>query len=622
MSVWAKWVVDGQEEVASENALFGQQTFIPCTRRVLIYSQPQAFKDGYIALLSDTAPYRNFFGRRLKSHDQLDPEFIKSWIRKCENEHGSDCDESLVHPELMKKRKNVLRMIDVENMCVTIVPQDCRFVALSYLWGKNFEQLFTTSQNLPRLSKPGALSKEHLPQTIKDSITLTKLIGERYLWTDSLALVHDEGFQYHDDWIYARAHLTVVAGSGKDANAGLTGVRQGSRKWHQSIEEVMPGVKLMVTHLAEDYISTSQWDSRAWTFQERMLSRRCLLFVNGRVYFQCRRSTFCEDMELPSERGWSLDSIDMPTRIFREKPFVQYTSAVELYTRRELTNPVDILDAFAGVQQVLEKRLATTIYFGLFEAMMNSSLTWESSKKLVRRSRFPSWSWAGWLGEIQWKFTDAARSWIEWHHAEDGTDEPHHFPSQLVPRIEPPIPWHKHRRKVARKVGGNCEGSPLLHFHTVVATFALQYPTPVHKQIISPLRKRLTGPSALPTVRPAPADPGLIRTGIVDRDGNWCGTIDLDDDKWGPRIGFPLQFLVMSRVSRFAEDEINTWRHLPYFPDSAEEEITKFDYGVYNVILVSEHNGVFYREAIGRILASAISKAHDPEPHWRDVLLG
>lgn len=624
VEVLAKWVVDGQEEVPSENGIWGQQRFIPRTRRVLIYSEPQAFKDGYIALSSDTAPFKDFFGRKLKSHDTLDPEFIKSWIRKCESEHGADCEESLVHPELMRKRKNVLRMIDVEKMCVTVVDQDCRFVALSYLWGKNFKQLFTTSENLPKLSTPGALNKESLPQTIKDSIELTKLIGERYLWTDSLALVHDKGFQYHDDWIYARAHLTVVAGSGKDANAGLVGVREKSRTWHQSIEEVVPGLKLMVTHLAEDYISTSQWDSRAWTFQERMLSRRCLLFVNGRIYFQCRRSTFCEDMELPPPRGWSLDSIDMPTRIFREKPFVQYTSAVELYTRRELTNPVDILDAFAGVQQVLEKRLTTTIYFGLFEAMMSSSLNWESSKKLKRRSTFPSWSWAGWEGEIQWKFADAARSWIEWHHTEDGTSDPHHFPQQLVPRIEPPMPWHKHRRRVARKVAGNCEASPLLHFDTIVATFTLMQPMPIHKQIISPLRKRLTGPSALSTVRPAPADPGIIRTGIADRNGEWCGTIDLNDEVWGPRIEarMPLKFLIMSRVSGFAEEELKSWEASHFFPDAAEDEIERFDYGVYNVMLVTEYRGVYYREAIGRILTGAVSRALDPQPYWQDVLLG
>lgn len=620
-NVFAKWVIDGQEEAEKDDDCTHEHRFTPRTRRVLVYSEPQAFKDGYICLLSESAPFKEFFGRRLKSHDLLDAEVVKRWIATCDNEHGQECAESLVHPDLMKKRKNVLRVIDVLNMCVTVVPQDCRFVALSYLWGKNFQQLFLTSKNLDKLSMPQSLSKEHLPRTIKDTIKLTRMLGERYLWTDSLALVHDEGFQYHDDWIYARAHLTVVAGSGKDANAGLPGVRKESRMWHQTIEEVLPGLKLMVCHLAEDYISTSQWDSRAWTFQERMLSRRCLLFVNGRIYFQCRRTTFCEDMEMPGPHGWSLDSVDMPTRIFREKPFVQFTSAVELYTRRELTNPIDILDAFGGVQQVLEKRLNTTIYYGLFESMMDSSLLWESSKRLVRRPNFPSWSWAGWVGEIQWKFTEAAKSWIEWHQSEEG-EQPHHFPRQLVPRIEPPIPWQHHKSRFARKLGQNSSIPTLLHFHTIVANFSLLKPLRMHKSIISPLRKRLTGPSALSTVRPAAADPGLLRVGIADRYGQWCGTIDLDE-KWEVKVGRPLPFLVMSKLSGFSEEEMSSWEdEALLISDAAEEEMKRVNYGVFNIMLVSEHKGVYYREGVGRVLASALQRSWDLQPCWKDVLLG
>lgn len=619
-SVYAKWVIDGQEEVPGTN-VNGQPGYSPRTRRIVIYSEPQAFKDGYIALLNESATAPAFFARRLKHHDLLEPELLKGWIKTCKQEHGAICEDSLVHPELMAKRKNVLRAVDVEQMCVVTVPDDAKFVALSYLWGKNFQQLFTTSENIGRLSRPGALSKETLPRTIRDTIELTRMLGEKYLWTDSLALVHDKDFQYHDDWIYARAHITVVAGSGKDADAGLAGVRKGSRMWHQTIEEVKPGIRLMVTHLAEDYIATSQWDSRAWTFQERMLSRRCLLFVNGRVYFQCRKATFCEDMEMPTPNGWSLDSIDMPTRIFREKPFVQYTSAVELYTRRELTNPIDILAAFEGVQQVLEKRLNTTIYYGLYEQMMDSSMVWESSKRLVRRPGFSSWSWAGWVGEIQWKFTHAARSWIQWHHSEDGQALPHHFPAQLVSRIEPPISWQKHRRRTAKKVNNSPNAAPLLHFHTVIATFSLMQPQAVHKQMISPLRKRMTGPSALSTVRPAPADPGLLRTGIADYNGMWCGSIDLDES-WREKVGQPLKFLVMSRMSAFAPEDISMWRESPYFPDEVEDEIQRVDYGVYNVLLVMEEKGMFYRQGLGRVLTSALDRALEPQPYWHDILMG
>ncbi|KAK4947988.1 hypothetical protein LTR10_013041 [Elasticomyces elasticus] len=613
---FARWVVDGQEDLGPDPDRPGEHNFRPRTRRLLIYSEPQAFKDGYIVLLADDAPSREFFGRRITSHDLLDPQIIRKWLHRCETTHGEECEESLVHPDLLGAPKHIFRAIDVDNMCIVEVPQSTRYVALSYLWGKGFIQLFTTSHNLAKLSQPGALEKEKLPRTIKDTIKLTKMLGERYLWTDSLALLHDSGFQYHDDWVYARAALTVVAGSGKDANAGLPGVRKESRTFHQDIEEVTPGLRLMVSHLAEDYISTSQWDSRAWTFQERMLSRRCLLFVNGRIYYQCRRTTFCEDMEMPPSNGWSLDSIDMPTRIFREKPFVQFTSAVELYTRRELTNPMDILNAFEGVQLVLEKRIGARIYYGALEPMMNTSLIWESTKRLIRRPGFPSWSWSGWIGEIQWKFTETARSWIEWHA--DQVTGVHSFPKQEFELIPPPLQRPGNAGPMSRH--NMCSTFPLLHFRTITVQYTLTRPELIHKSVISPLRKRLTGPSALSTVRPAPADPGLIRAGIADGNGLWCGTIDLDL-VWMSRVGRPFEFLVMSKVHHFTDDELAIWEGT--LPDDIEEMLSRSrSYGVYNVMLVSQKNGIYYREGLGRILTAALDRALEPGPIWKDIVLG
>lgn len=215
-TVYARWVVDGQQHIGPDSTQPGKQRFAPRTRRLLIYSDPQTFKDGYLVLLKDDdAPSSGFLGRKVSSPDLLEAAMIKGWMEDCRNFHGEECDESFVHPDLMSERKSIFRAIDVERMCIIQPPTDCRYIALSYLWGRNFAQLFTTSANLLRLSMPGALEKEKLPRTIKDAIKLTKLLGERYLWADSLALVHDDGFQYHDDWIYARAALTVVAGSGK-----------------------------------------------------------------------------------------------------------------------------------------------------------------------------------------------------------------------------------------------------------------------------------------------------------------------------------------------------------------------------------------------------------------------
>jgi hypothetical protein len=305
----------------------------------------------------------------------------------------------------------------------------------------------------------------------------------------------------------------------------------------------------------------------------------------------------------------------MPTRIFREKPFVQFTSAVELYTRRELTNANDILNAFEGMQLVLEKRISDKVYYGALESMMDPSILWESTKRLHRRPGFPSWSWSGWIGEIQWKYTEVARSWIEWHA--DQASGIHPFPKQAYERIPPPIPRPGTPEPMSSHVLGT--SLPLLHFRTVMVQFRLIAPSLIHKSVISPLRKRLTGPSALSTVRPAPADPGLIRAGIADRNGLWCGTIDLDVS-WMPHVGQPLDFLVMSRVSRFTEDELAIWEGT--LPDDIEEVMMKRDYGVYNVLLVSQKDGIYYREGLGRILTESLDRATEPGPVWRDIVLG
>lgn len=610
-ATFARWIVDGQDEEERD----GKLAFRGKTRRILVYSQPQAFKDGYVVLLADDAPFREYFGRIVPSSDLLDPELLRGWLADCETQHGCACDKSLVHPDLMRDRKDKLRAVDVQDMCIVDVPPDARYVALSYLWGRNFKQLFTTSENLARLSKVDALSKEKLPRTIKDAIKLTRILGERYLWTDSLALIHDEGFQYLDDWVYARATLTLVAASGKDANAGLPGVRPESRTFHQEVEQIKPDFRLMVAHLAEDYISTSQWDSRAWTYQERMLSRRCLIFSNGRIYFQCRRATYCEDIEMPSEAGWSLNSIDMPTRIFDQPPFLQYTSSVELYTQREMTNSNDILSAFEEVKMVLEKRIGSNIFFGIVEDMVDSSLMWESSKRLRHRPNFPTWSWAGWKAEIQWKLAEYAESWIEWH---DDRERSTSFPPQKRKRIAPPIPRPVNMQKASAR--SQLVGTmPRLHFTTISASFMLLRPAPIHKEAVSPLRKRMTGPSALSTVRPSPTDPGLVRAGIADRDGLWCGTIDLDNG-YMRMVDIPFEFLLMSRVCGFTEDEQINWEGL--LPDIIEEEIARRDCVVYNVLLVSERDGVHYREGLGRILTSCVERALDPGPVWKDIILG
>ena len=73
-----------------------------------------------------------------------------------------------------------------------------------------------------------------LPAVVRDAITLTERIGERFLWTDSLCIIHDEDEEFRDqishmDIIYGQAVLTFAVVSGANANDAMPGVLPYSR---------------------------------------------------------------------------------------------------------------------------------------------------------------------------------------------------------------------------------------------------------------------------------------------------------------------------------------------------------------------------------------------------------
>lgn len=103
------------------------------------------------------------------------------------------------------------------------------------MWGK-VETVTLLSENKAQLMAPGGLLafRYRLPRTINDSIDLLCAMGERYLWVDSICLLQDNYAEMRDaigkmHLVYRGAVLTILAGTGRDANAGLPGVRFGPR---------------------------------------------------------------------------------------------------------------------------------------------------------------------------------------------------------------------------------------------------------------------------------------------------------------------------------------------------------------------------------------------------------
>jgi hypothetical protein len=283
-----------------------------------------------------------------------------------------------------------------------------------------------------------------LPKVIKDAIELVRRLGFQYLWIDSLCIIQDSERSWTQnafdmDLIYGNAIFTICAADGTNASTGLQAMHEstGTESDDKNMAYCTKDVQLVVSRPPEMYIKASKWNTRAWTFQERLLSRRCLIFTGSRVYFQCRSTGMSEDIYADREgAGWSLDFTDAPLQIFRQLPLRSmwvYMRLVELYTARQLTREQDILAAFTGVTTLMKRTMKADFVSGLPSSHFDLALLWEYPELVQRRqslttTEFPSWSWCGWTGAASQYRRDTLdgclddvkewlkrRTWIRWH---------------------------------------------------------------------------------------------------------------------------------------------------------------------------------------------------------------
>jgi hypothetical protein len=199
-------------------------------------------------------------------------------------------------------------------------------------------------------------------------------------------------------------------------------------------------------------IKNSQWATRGWTYQEGVLLNRRLVFTEEQVYWECRSMAACETIDLAlnhvHEPSGSCMADYMLSGIFNEDlheadqlqygfgtarkeaigdQVVTLNSHIQNYTSRTLGNAEDSFKAFMGVATSytsdtgLYLLLGLPIWAGAFAngepglqhtfALSLSSWTHVTEAigpgaglhvtKCARRLQFPSWTWTGWEGAIE-----------------------------------------------------------------------------------------------------------------------------------------------------------------------------------------------------------------------------
>ena len=302
--------------------LIGSSNAPRAVQKVLSHFMLRAVKDGFVVSVT---PNRNLeYGHVLNPH-WIDVSIGKLWLSDCEMRHGGQCSKP-AWAEAMEKPK-FLRLLDVDNLNIVVSPDPdvCRYVALSYVWG-GAEMLKLRSSLLQAISMPNSLEPflSALPRTVIDAMEVVKELGERYLWVDALYILQEYTIESQEqiasmDSVYGSAVLTIVAAGGDSADTGLRGVRHK----HFAVAEKVPwsrdisqpsaamgrGLAVITPTNSYQNLEESQWNSRAWTFQERLLSRRLISSADDGVVWHCRCMTAREDMPV-SDTGANNPSLE------------------------------------------------------------------------------------------------------------------------------------------------------------------------------------------------------------------------------------------------------------------------------------------------------------------------
>ena len=382
--------------------------------------------------------------------ERIDVDLIKRWLEQCKRHKHST--KSLQRKCDLFQAEHPFRLIDVVDRCLVLKNERCEYVALSYVWGPvktildsepgTAPILLSTKENVNELRVPQTLPRSQevfhsggrIPRTVRDVMELTRQIGMRYLWVDTLCIVQDDE---HDkerlinrmDDIYDNAAVTVIAAAGADADAGLWGISPRSGYPIQPERIAAPeggsiSLSLCPPSLCDE-VRKLKWNTRGWTFQEQCLSQRVLYFATNEVYFNCSEVQWREAYDHGEKEGhfrkvdvrtgppiWNghlrNDPDPSPYRYLGDvnarNRIQSYQAAVQDYTRKELTKPRDILNAFEGIfnrfRESTDSSSPTICQSqGIPSHFLYQSILWFPSNRATRRprsrpdNRLSSWSW-------------------------------------------------------------------------------------------------------------------------------------------------------------------------------------------------------------------------------------
>jgi hypothetical protein len=184
-------------------------------------------------LLTD-APAASYVPSRLRTIDcwsSLCQYRIRQWVQTCTGTHQ--------HPTPPTTLPTRILDVGTDRAAPTVHLVDGSsappgpYIALSHCWGTS-HRIITTQSTLAH--HQSGIDIDSLPKTFAEAVHISRLLGVRYLWIDTLCIIQDSTTDWETESsrmgsVYANSLLCIAASSSRDDESGVIPsiqVRQGA----------------------------------------------------------------------------------------------------------------------------------------------------------------------------------------------------------------------------------------------------------------------------------------------------------------------------------------------------------------------------------------------------------
>ncbi|KAM7199009.1 Heterokaryon incompatibility protein (HET) domain containing protein [Rhypophila sp. PSN 637] len=383
---------------------------------------------------------------------QPDVRLAKKWIQDCRDKHPHHRCSAFTDVPLSTRVLDVRPSPGLNHVRLVLTNRSQgRYITLSYRWGDPSKMpIKLTQDTLERLRN--GISVDSLPRTFQDAVTVTRNLGYRYLWIDSLCILQDSV----EDWqkaviempdIYNHAELNICGPAAADCTAGFLHDRKLSPEskavhvsWRISQGRSRQTLRLIYRGYLPDSGEpphsepNSALATRGWILQERLLSQRMLYFGSRNMYWECNTYSSYETLHFPLSNESKLRnevakmSFNKPSSGGPNAPTFGWRwtwyEMLGTYSTMDLSFQTDKLVAISAMAQRFSGVLQDEYLAGLWRSELFKGLSWDVNPMQPQKHALPkpptahspspyiapSWSWAS--STMKTDHHNATRTWV------------------------------------------------------------------------------------------------------------------------------------------------------------------------------------------------------------------